>query len=349
MADQEFNDLDLIAWGDLLEDAIEFTPMEGYGTQPMDMSEFALQGDSSVQPMDMPEFPSGLITNAEYASFLVDQFLTPEQFSALPASPGVGGFNGLASGGCFGAVRFTSPMAANLEQISAGPSGQQSNFDNSIIDPNLFGMALDPAYTYGYGPMAASETFVDQALLYQHQDAQYPQQFDDLGLFDDLFDVSAEAPLAPFVDQAYPFEEYQNVQLDDLELFGQDELVAPPAKHLFLPEPVVERTRRVRKADAAPVAIKSEAGPSTPAQVTRKPLADISPLRCAGEIKVVNEVKQPDGNVVKLPYKYTVYKPLRPWGAIKYNARGYLHEAIKFDARKMNEFINSAFTLLPFV
>lgn len=367
----------------MLQDTNEFAPMEGYETQPMDTSGSASQGGNSIQPAEP--------TTAEYASLLVDQFLTQEQLSALAAPPanaipyfsleeinqifnqprelGQGQFNipntqpmdmtdyfqqaqtfpegGDISRDCFGAIQFTSPMAQNLDQIATEPNSYQNTFGgffqenifdgSAAVDPNMYSSAVDPAYIYNY-PI---ETIADQDPLYQAQaqSAQQNSMFGNSALSEGLFDAPAAAPFAP---QVAPLEENLDFQFDDSELFGEDEIAAPPQSQLFLPARAIAPTRR-RKSRRALPAPAGEAGPSTPIQANRGPLVEISPLKCAGQIKVVNEIREPSGRRVTLPYKYTVYKPLRQWGRIKYNARGYLHETIRFDTKEINDFLSSKF------
>lgn len=266
------------------------------------------------------------------------------------------------SNDAFESSQFMDPMVDILE--------------NPTIDPSLLGLGYQ-AYTYG-GPSNAGEleSFNDQSLMYQAQDAQFSQpnfQFDDLNMLDYLFDAPAEAPLVPIVDQTaslYPLEEYLDFQLDDNDNLAGDQTVAPPAKQLYLPVQNVSRPKKAHRKRHTPlaiksefaaesgvtiksefaagsgVAIKSEAGPSTP--ITRRPLANISPLKCTGQIKVINQIKKTGGTVEEVPYKYSVYKPLRPWGAIKYTDRGYLDENIRFSTRGMREFVSSTSTP-PFI
>lgn len=340
----------------MVQDTNEFDPLDGSSTQPMDMADFSLDRTSAT----------------EYASILVDQFLTPEELAILPAQLDVldtlpmdmtvsyqpeaaeqdfaegDDFLGYINDDCFGADQFTSPMAANLDQIFIESNDQQLVFEDNS-DQNTFGdLVIDPSllnmedYTY-LDPQAANETFANQDYVFEDFD---------LDLLGGQLICPDAALVVPAVDQVapqYPLEEPQNFQFNDLELFGEDQPVTPaPTKKIFFPSPppAVARVPKAKKAhreiDVAPRAIKPEAGPSTPVRATRKPLADISPLKCAGQIKVVNQSMGPGG---KSSYKYTVYKPLRPWGDIKYNSRGYLDRSINFNAKRMNEFINS--TLPP--
>lgn len=362
-------DNDVLTQGEfekMLQDTNEFAPMEGYETQPMDTSGSASQGSASL-PVDQfltqeqldalsappanaipyfsseeidqifnqpPELGQGQsdIPNTQPME-MTDYFQPTHQAQTFPEG-------GDISGDCFGAIQFTSPMAQDLNQIATGPSSHQNTFgdifqENIAVDPNMFSPAVDPAYIYNY-PI---ETIADQDPLYQAQGAQQNSMFGDSAPFEGLFDAPAAAP---FVPQVAPLEENLDFQFDDSELFGEDEIAALPQRQLFLPTPPVASTRR-RKSRRTLPAPAAEAGPSTPTRADRKPLVEISPLKCAGQIKVVNEITKPSGKRVTLPYKYTVYKPLRQWGRIKYNARGYLHEAIRFNAEGINDFINSKF------
>lgn len=347
----------------MLQDTNRFAPMEGYEPQPIDMGGSASQGGNSVQPAEL--------TTDGYASLLVDQFLTPEQLNALSAPANATPYFSLEDidqlinqpmdmtdysqqnqtfpeGGdifddCFGAVQFTSPMAQDLNQIATEPSSHQNTFggipqenifQGSAFDPNMFSSVVDSAYVYNY----PTETFADQGPLYQ---AQQNFKIEDSASLEGLFDAP---PFVPQVAPLPPLEENPNLQFDDSELLGDlnDVIVVSTPRQLFLPAPAVAptRPRTSRKTLPAPA---TEAGPSTPTRADRKPLVEVSPLKCAGQIKVVNEVRRPSGRAVKVPYQYTVYKPLRPWGRIRYNARGYLHEAIRFNAEEMNDFISSKF------
>lgn len=380
MANQTFpNNFDQVSWDNfdymdatltqeefdsLIGDTSGFTPLDGYNTRSMETTEV------SPDPL----------TTIEYASLLVDQFLTVEQLALLPVPvsraphlameelntqpmyttsyshqpemvqqvqtlPAGDDFSLLLNDSCFGTSEFTDPMAEDLDQIFIESSGQtnisensaqQAAFADAAIDPNWFELVMDPAYTYGSEPSAAAGSLPDQSLIHQAQDAQF-----DLDNFDYLFNAPAVHQPAPL----YPLEEYQNFQFNDDDGMVGDQTVAPPAKQLFLPPSTERRARKERKKSTARVAVKSEAGPSTPTQAVRKPLVAISPLKCAGQIKVVNQIKKTNGQVVELPYKYSVYKPLRPWGKITYNDRGYLHENIRFNARRMKDFVSSTFTL----
>lgn len=394
MANQTFpNNLDQISWGDFdgmnttltreeldsfIADASEFTPLDGYNTQPMDTTEV---------------FPDP-VTTTEYASLLVDQFLTAEQLALLPVPvsrvpnfameeldptntqpmdttsyshqpemvqqvqtlPAGDDFSSLLNNSCFGTSEFTDPMTEDLDQTFIEFSGQTNTFENSVqqtttfadtmIGPDWLGLVLDPAYTYGCGPSASAGPS-DQSLMYQPQDAQF-----DLNGFGYPLSASSAAPLVPAVHQLaslYPLEEYQNFQFNDDDDMVGNQTVVPPAKQLFLPPSTDRRAPKERNKSTARVksefSVESEAGPSTPTQIIRKPLVAISPLKCAGQIEVINQIKKTNGQVVELPYKYSIYKPLRPWGKVTYNDRGYLHEDIRFNARRMKDFVSSTFTL----
>lgn len=287
----------------------------------------------------------------------MDVMLTQEELDSLIGDTSE--FAPFLSNDSFESSQFTDPMVEDFVAL-----------ENPTIDPSLLELGY-PAYTYG-GPSNAGESFNDQSLMYQAQFPQQDFQFDDLNMLDYLFDAPAEAPLVPIVHQAaplYPLEEYLNFQLDDNDSLFGDQTVTPPAKELYLPVQNVSRPIKTHRKRTIPVsiksefaaesgvtikseyaaefgiAIKSEARPSTP--ITRRPLANISPLKCAGQIKVINQIKRTGGRVEEVPYKYSVYKPLRPWGAIKYTDRGYLDENIRFSTRGMREFVSSTSTLPP--
>lgn len=362
----------------MLQDNNEFASLEGYGAQPMDTNGSAPQGDNSIQPMELATAGYGSLLvdqflaseqlsalsapvntipyfSLEELDQIVNQPLELAQgqfdifntqlmdmtdYSQLTQQaqtfPEGGDFNGIFNNDCFGAVQFTSPMAQNLDQIATGPSDyqntfgsifQENTFESSTVDPSMFSLAVDPAYIYNY----PTETIANQA--------QQNFEFENSALFEDLFD---ENLFVPQLASLFPLEENLNFQPDDLELFGEDEIVASAPKQLFLPAPAVAPTRPRTSRKALPPSA-TVAGPSTPTRAVRKPLVEVSPLKCAGQIKVINEIKKSGEKTLKMPYKYTVYKPLRPWGKVKYNARGYLHEAIRFDAREMNDFLSSKF------
>lgn len=276
-----------------------------------------------------------------------DAILTQEELDTFIGD--TSGFAPSLSNDAFESSQFMDPMVEDCDIL-----------ENPTIDPSLLGLGYQ-AYTYG-GPLNAGEleSLNDQSLMYQAQEAQFSQQnfqFDDLNMLDYLFDAPAEAPLVPIVDQTaslYPLEEYLDFQLDDNDNLAGDQIVAPPAKQLYLPAQNISRPKKAHRKRNTPVAIKSEfatesrvtikseAGPSTP--ITRRPLANISPLKCTGQIKVINQIKKTGGTVEEVPYKYSVYKPLRPWGAIKYTDRGYLDENIRFSTRGIREFISSTST-----
>lgn len=284
----------------------------------------------------------------------MDVILTQEELDTLIGDTSE--FAPFLSNDAFEPSQFMDPMVEDFDIL-----------ENPTIDPSLLGLGYQ-AYTYG-GPSNAVESFNDRSLMYQAQNAQFSQQnfqFDDSNMLDYLFDAPVEAPLVPIVDQTaspYPLEEYLDFQLDDNDNLAGNQTVAPPAKQLYLPAQNVSRPKKAHRKRNIPVAIKSEfasesgvtiksefaagsgiaikseAGPSTP--ITRRPLANISPLKCTGQIKVINQIKKTGGTVEEVPYKYSVYKPLRPWGTIKYTDRGYLDEKIRFSTREMREFISS--------